>query len=630
MCGITGFIDFNNKTSQEVLVGMVASLHHRGPDDSGAEMFHLAKCTIGLSQARLSIIDLSAGGHQPMHYKHLSIVFNGEIYNFKEIKATLTELDHQFSSQSDTEVVLHAFEEWGTKCLDRFIGMFAFVLLDKNSQQVYFFRDRAGVKPFYYYWKNNLLLFASELKAFHKHPFFEKEIDQAALEVYFDFGYIPSPYTIFKHCHKLSSGHFMTIDLISKETHLQQYWNVHDFYKKEALKISYPEAKEQIHQLLKSACEYRMIADVPVGVFLSGGYDSTAVTAILQKDRTEKIKTFTIGFEEGNNEAPFAKETAKYLGTDHYEYFCSTKEGQEIIPQLPYFFDEPFADSSAIPTMLVSKMARQKVTVALSADAGDEVFAGYNSYQSMMNYAGKLNKIPEGLKPIASAALMAGSYLVPGSKPVLKHKTYGAAYALQADKKQQIADLVWKASSLPLRYADRIFAKKNGKHVSGYEVNAQGYRDELSVMLSVDYDMYLEHDILTKVDRAAMSVSLEGREPLLDHRLVEFAAGLPSQYKHDGKTGKKILKDIVHDYVPKEMMERPKTGFSLPIFSWLNTDLSYLLEEYLSGKAISKSNLFDVEFISQIVEEFKTGHFHYKPLIWKLLMFQMWYERWMN
>ena len=590
MCGITGFIDFERTTSQEILNEMVATLLHRGPDDRGAEVYHENEACIGLSHSRLSIIDLSEAGHQPMHYQDLSIVFNGEIYNYREIKSDLIRLGHKFSSSSDTEVILHAFDEWGTACVDLFIGMYSFVLISRKQRKVYFFRDRAGVKPLYIYQKEGLFLFASELKAFHKHPKFEKIIDQPALEIYFDYGYIPSPYCIFKNCFKLSPGYWMSLDLKNKKIQTHKYWSVHEFYKKKERKIGYTEAIEKTHDILKSACSYRMVADVPVGVFLSGGYDSTLVTAILQSESTEKIKTFTIGFEEGNNEAPFAKKTASYLGTDHYEYYCKMKEAQEIIPKLPYFYDEPFADSSAIPTTLVSKMAREKVAVALSADAGDELFAGYNSYSKMLNYSEKLNMIPDQLKFLARTLLNNGNHFIPRTNLQLKHKLRSISYALNTDRKQQIADLVWKANSLPIRYYNNLFLKLNDKYTTGYNIDTRGYRDELSIMLAVDYEMYLENDILTKVDRATMSVSLEGREPLLDHRILEFAASLPSSYKFDGSTGKRILKDIVHKYVPREMMDRPKTGFSLPIYNWLMSDLSYLLEEYLNEQAINQSS----------------------------------------
>lgn len=630
MCGITGFIDFNKRTPNETLDQMVDTLKHRGPDDKGSWIYQTPTATIGLAQSRLSIIDLSQAGHQPMHYHHYTIVYNGEVYNFKEVRKTLSDLGHTFKSNSDTEVILHAFEEWGTACVDHFIGMFAFVLFDQKREKVFFFRDRAGVKPLYVYQKDGVVLFASELKCFHQHPLFEKVIDPVAIELYFDYGYVPSPHCIFKNTSKLNAGHWISLDITSKTLQKECYWNVHDFYKKEGQKIDYNEAKEQTHQLLKSAFNYRMVSDVPVGVFLSGGYDSTAVAAILQSDSTEKIKTFTIGFDAGVNEAPYAKETAAYLGTDHYEYYCKIKEAQEIIPDLAYYYDEPFADSSAIPTMLVSKKAKEKVTVALSADGGDEIFAGYNRYPKMLQYSAQLNKIPDSLKSLSSKLFLLGSHLIPDHKMQIKHKLQGVSLAVQQSKKQQLADLQWRSHSLPQNYAENIFSTQNDKYISGYQVNAQDYKDELSVMLATDYDMYLENDILTKVDRATMAVSLEGREPLLDHRILEFVAALPSSYKYDGITGKKLLKDIVYEYVPKTMMQRPKTGFSLPIYSWLEGDLSYLLDEYLNKKSIGKSNLFNVNFVHNAVRQFRNGNLYYKPLIWKLLVFQMWYDRWIN
>lgn len=348
------FINFKTNSNIVVLDKMVSTLHHRGPDDRGGEVFNYNEAMIGLGHTRLSIMDLSPAGHQPMHFEHLSIVFNGEIYNFKEIKNELFTLGHQFKSESDTEVILHAFLEWGKTCVSKFNGMFVFVIFNKLSLEVTIIRDRAGVKPLFYYWKDGLFLFASELKAFHQHPRFEKKINENALHQYMDFGYVPTPYCIFENCGKLEPGHILTFSTSKKSFEITKYWDVNDFYRLPKLNISYNEAKEEVEKILLSAFEYRMVADVPVGVFLSGGYDSTAVAAMLQSSRSEKLRTFTIGFEEGNNESPFAKEIANFIGTDHNEFYCTTKEAQEIIPSLPFFYDEPFADSSAIPTILVS------------------------------------------------------------------------------------------------------------------------------------------------------------------------------------------------------------------------------------------------------------------------------------
>ena len=629
MCGITGFIDYSKCTPKEVLDRMVSTLKHRGPDDFGSELYDNTFAQIGFGQTRLSILDLSSAGHQPMHYKHFSIIYNGEIYNFEEIKSELIELGHKFHSTSDTEVILHAFEEWDNKCVEKFIGMFVFVIYDKKDNKLHAFRDRAGVKPFYYYYNGRTFIFASELKALHKHPSFNKEIDERAMRSYFDFGYVPTPYCIFKNAYKLEPGSILTYDLEKDDFVINNYWNSTYFYKLPKLKINYSEAKHQLRTLLKSACSYRMIADVPVGIFLSGGYDSTAVAAILQKESKNRLKTFTIGFDEGNNEAPYARDTAKYLGTEHHEYSCTTREAQDIIPTLAYFYDEPFADSSAIPTILVSQFAKKHVTVALSADAGDEVFAGYQSYPSLKKKLSLLNQVPGSLKDPSRSLFSVVSKLIPDAQPALKHKLDGISKSLSRNELQQSADLFHTSNSLPNFYMDNLFLKDFDKYKTKFEIDVSGFHDEVEIAMAVDYESYLQNDILTKVDRATMSVSLEGREPLVDHRLLEYAGQLPLKFKLNGVTTKRILKDIVHDYIPEEMMNRPKTGFSLPIYSWLRGDLEYLIEDYLNAERLSESGLFDTSFILKQVKLFKTENLHYSPLIWKLLMFQMWYEEWM-
>ena len=630
MCGITGFIDFNKKSNQEILNLMVSTINHRGPDDRGLEIFDNELAQIGLAQARLSIIDLSNGGHQPMNFGDLSIVFNGEIYNYQEIKEKLMLLGHQFVTNSDTEVILHAFEQWGKEAVEHFIGMFAYFIYNKKNNKITITRDRAGVKPFYYYWDNDLFLFGSELKPFHSHPDFKKKIDVKALAGFFDFGYVAAPFTIFEKTSKLLPGHHLVIDLVQKTFVSEPYWQIETFYKMPKLKISYEEAKKQVHELLKSACNYRMVADVPVGVFLSGGYDSTIVTSILQSTSKEKLKTFTIGFHEGNNEAPFAKETARYLGTDNTEYICTTKEAQEIIPTLPFFFDEPFADSSAIPTILVSKLAVKKVTVALSADGGDEVFAGYSTYPSLTKNVNTINKIPDFLKPLVSKIGIMSLSLIPNEKVDLHHKLFGIFNSLNKNQNKQAEDLFRYMYSLSSKLQEKLFKEKVLSYSSPYKIDSSVFQDQKEFIAVAEYKNYLQNDILTKVDRATMSVSLEGREPLLDHHLIEYVAQLPLDFKWDGKTSKKILKDIVYQYVPKEMMDRPKTGFTLPIYTWLRGDLSYLLDEYLSPKALNSSGLFNTEWLNIQVELFKKDKFHYQPFMWKLLMFQMWHQKWMK
>ncbi|HEY8389173.1 MAG TPA: asparagine synthase (glutamine-hydrolyzing), partial [Parasegetibacter sp.] len=344
MCGIAGYVDFKKQTSDTVLWEMTNALIHRGPDDAGAELFDCSNALVGLGQRRLSILDLSPLGHQPMHFEDLVVDFNGEIYNFKEIRQELEEKGYSFISGSDTEVILKGYHCWGLDVIQKFIGMFAIGLLDKKNSTFYLIRDRAGVKPLYYFHSNDILLFGSELKALYKHPRFVKDIDKNALALYLQFSYIPTPYTIFRNTWKLTPGHYLKIDLKNGDTTTHKYWDVFDYYNKPKINISDEEAISETDRILKNAYEYRMVADVPVGVFLSGGYDSSSVAALLQTGRTEKLKTFTIGFHENEfNEAPEAKKIAEYLGTDHTEWYLTAKEAGEVLPLLPDIYDEPFA-----------------------------------------------------------------------------------------------------------------------------------------------------------------------------------------------------------------------------------------------------------------------------------------------
>jgi asparagine synthase (glutamine-hydrolysing) len=623
MCGICGFIDFNTKSDIVFLNKMVSTLHHRGPNDRGSDVFKYNEATVGFGHTRLSIIDISSNGHQPMHFEHLSIVFNGEIYNFNEIKNELINIGHHFKTQSDTEVILHAFSEWGDSCVSKFIGMYVFVILNKETNTATIIRDRAGVKPLFYYWKNGLFLFASELKAFHEHPNFEKKINENVVYQYMNFGYIPSPYCIFDNCAKLDPGHILTFNISTKTFTIRKYWDVNDFYRLPNLNISYNNAKNEVEKLLISAFEARMVSDVPVGVFLSGGYDSTAVAAILQSSRAEKIKTFTIGFEDDNNEAPYAKEIAKYLGTDHTEYYCTHKEAQEIIKNLPFYYDEPFADTSAIPTILVSRLSKESVTVVLSADAGDEIFAGYSIYRQFLSDLAIINKIPDFSRKTLAIPLKFASKITRNEK--LKKKLEVLSDLLNTDNKL-IAQRLFESYFKNTKNANkRLFKKDYQCLTTCFDNDFIGFKDDLSIAQAIGYKMYLQNDILTKVDCATMSVSIEGREPFLDHRIIEFVAQLPSKYKY-GHTQKMILKDIVHKYIPKELMDRPKSGFTPPIYSWLKTDLKYLLDENLNG--INESGLFNSQYVEKIRKDFLNDKLQDPTIIWKLIQFQMWYKKW--
>ena len=634
MCGISGFIDYKKTTSREVLEQMNRTLAHRGPDGEGYAMYETDDATIGLGHRRLSIIDLSEGGRQPKTFGNLHLTFNGEIYNYAEIKTELETKGHQFNSHSDSEVILHAYAEWGSEALQKFIGMFAFVIYDETAQKLFACRDRAGVKPFFYYYKDGLFLFGSELKALMKHPAFEKSINKDAVAAFLEFGYVPTPHCIFNDAHKLNPGHFLIFDIPKRELQTTQYWNVYDAYNKPTLHISLPDAIEETEKILTSAFQYRMVSDVPVGVFLSGGYDSTCVTAILQKNNTEKIKTFTIGVPDvGLNEAPFAKEIAKHLGTDHTEYYCTQKEALEIVPQLPFFYDEPFADSSAIPTTLVSKIAREKVTVALSADAGDEIFAGYNRYDLMEKYGNRIKKIPA----FARNAVAAVMNVIPANKIPVLNKKY--LFASRYEKAKNLLQnpsasnlLMSMTSQMSEKDINALIIEPVKKIISGLdskELKEEHY-SVLKYMMAIDYKTYLLDDILQKVDRAGMSVSLEGREPFLDHRVIEWAAQLPMNYKYNKGEKKYILKQIVHKYIPQSMMDRPKMGFGIPIANWLSNDLKQFVDQYFDAEYIHKQNIFNNEEIQRIKNSFYSGKIERAEKIWYLLMFQMWYDRWIN
>ncbi len=632
MCGITGFIDFNKKTTGEVLPKMTSILQHRGPDGDGHFTDITDNAITGLGHRRLSIIDLSNAASQPMQYENLYIVFNGEIYNYNEIRDELITKGHAFSTHSDTEVILHAYQEWDNKCIDKFIGMFAFVIYDKLKQIVFCVRDRAGVKPFFWYHKKGLFLFASELKAFHQHPDFEKEMNTDAVAAFMQYGYVPTPHCIFNHTYKLPPGHTLTLQLKNQQAAIEKYWDVLDYYNKPKLTISLPDAIAETERILEKAFQYRMVADVPVGVFLSGGYDSTCVTALLQKNSTSKINTFTIGVhDKGLNEAPFAKATAAHLGTNHTEYYCTSREALEIVPDLPFYYDEPFADSSAIPTTLVSKLARQKVTVALSADAGDEIFAGYNKYDYISRVKNKINKIPAPLRKGAAALMQhIPAHKIPyfSNKPLFTTRYKKLMHLL---KDNSTKEMLQNMSSIYFSdELNKLFLKAPAKLSSNFDqILKPGADDDLSYMMAIDYKTYMLDDILQKVDRAGMCVSLEGREPFLDQHIIEFAAQLPSDYKLHKGIKKYPLRQIVHKYVPQQMMERPKMGFGIPIADWLKNELKVFVDEATDTAFLEQQGLFNVNEVKELCRQFYNGKEQLHTKIWYLLMFQMWYKKWM-
>ena len=634
MCGIAGFIDFHKKSTTSNIQSMIEPLNHRGPDGEGVSLFKSKNAIIGFGHKRLSIIDLSQAGKQPMALNHLHITYNGEIYNYQEIKNELLELGHHFNGESDTEMILHAYTEWGIKAVERFIGMFAIALFDEKKQEVVFIRDRAGVKPLFYYQKNDLILFSSELKSFHEHPEFEKKLDLNAVAAYMQYGNVPTPHCIFKNCGKIKPGHYLKINLENKSQQEIQYWNVYDFYNQPKLNLSFPEAKIQTKELLKSAFNYRMVADVPVGVFLSGGYDSTTVSSLIQAESTARLKTFTIGVPDiGLNEAPYARDIAKHLGTDHTEINCTEQEAIEMIKDLPFFYDEPFADSSAIPTTLVSKAARKDVTVALSADGGDEIFGGYNRYDFMHRYGKTLNSIPKSVRKILVGAM---GNISSEKIPVLKdkynfHNRYEKLKTVLNDPSEKEIML-----SLSQQFNDEQMKSVMKSEFTSLPTMFQSkemledFKSPLSYMMAIDFQTYMLDDILQKVDRATMTNCLEGREPMLDHRILEFAAQLPDEYKYQNGIKKRILREITHDYIPKELLDRPKMGFAIPIAKWLKNELRDHVEEYLNEDRIEKQGIFNWDFIAKLKGDFFGDRKEYDSKLWYFLMFQMWHERWME
>jgi asparagine synthase (glutamine-hydrolysing) len=633
MCGITGFIDYSKKTDAKTLVKMTRTLAHRGPDDEGVSVWHTEAADVGFGHRRLSVLDPSPLGHQPMHDDNRSIVFNGEIYNFEEIKTGLEGFGLKFRSRCDTEVILKAFGKWGPGCVHRFIGMFSFVLFDRSSDRVFLFRDRAGVKPLYYYYANDICLFSSELKSFFKHPAFYKEIDRESLGLYLLFGYIPAPYSIFKNTWKVLPGHYYEIDLKRKTISQNKYWDVTDCYNEPRLDIGEKEAEEELERILVSAFGYRMVSDVPVGLFLSGGYDSSAVAALLQENRTEKINTFTIGFrEEKYDEAPFARKVASFLGTNHTEYYCTQKEALEIIPDLPLYFDEPFGDSSAIPTILVSRVARKNVTVALSADAGDETFAGYDTYLAALRYLSFLKALPGFSRGILSKIMdKIDPERIPGLNAThnfrsrylkLKHllASPDSVSALKLTRQVFMTDDLSRILSLHVAGKPTFFE-------SGGSIN--DLDDDVNRMLAIDYKTYMTDDILVKIDRATMSTGLEGREPLLDHRIIELMARLPSHLKLNAGVTKYILRKIVHRHLTAEIVSRPKKGFSVPIADWLADGLESCCSAYLDPARLKSEGFFIPGEVAGLKHEFLCGKRDNVQKLWLLLMFEMWLEKWM-
>lgn len=630
MCGISGFIDFSFESDLGLLRKMIACLQHRGPDGIDAQIFCNQTCKIGLAHSRLAIIDLTTSASQPMSSGDLCIVFNGEIYNYQELQAELRSAGYQFATNSDTEVILHAFTEWGTSAVNRFIGMFAFCLFDRRTNQAFLVRDRTGIKPLYFFQGANTWLFASELKSFHECPAFAPLLNFSQVYRYFQLGIISNDECIYNDCRQVGAGEIWTLDLKTRSINIEKYWSPTDFYHLPKLDASYEESVEQLDSLFKSACEYRMVADVPVGVFLSGGIDSSAVAAVLQANRSTRLKTFTIGFEHGNNEAPFAKEIANYLGTDHTELYCTDLQAQKIVPELPDIYDEPFSDSSAIATVLVSRLARQSVKVALSADGGDELFGGYKSYQLLNRTLSRIRLLPDfARKGSRSLAYVIGR-LAGNLQPRLGHLVENYCQSMVGPLEINGQRLHVLSGAFPNYYLSNMFSKDFLQQLPTDACAFSGW-DHLTALEGAqlyDYQNYLKDDILVKVDRASMSASLEGREPILDHRLFEFAARIPDSYKLGMGQSKRLLKSVAYKYIPQRLLDRPKSGFSVPISHWLRNSLADYFRYHCSEEQLASVGIFNTEFLTKQLGLFRKNQLYYSHLVWRLLVFQSWLSRW--
>jgi len=637
LCGIAGFLGSVDKP-EELLTNMANAIQHRGPDDKGIWLDQTKE--IGLAHTRLSILDLSSAGHQPMHSlsDRYLIVFNGEIYNHAIIRAELDSINaRNWLGYSDTETLLAAIEQWGLELtLRKAKGMFALSLWDRQTQTLSLARDRMGEKPLYYGWVEDCFVFASELKAIKKFPGFNDKVDRNSLALFLRFNSIPAPYSIYKNIFKLAPGCIASLKLGSKEINQTQFWSTETIYNQGASSQFLGTENDAVHALdgvLMSAVNLQMQADVPLGAFLSGGIDSSVIVALMQSQSSKKINTFSIGFDiEEYNEAEHARAVAKYLGTNHYDMYISERDALEVIPFLPHIYDEPFADSSQIPTYLVSKFAKQKVTVALSGDAGDELFGGYNRYVFSNQYFRKIKMLPISLRKLITSSILGLSQEnwnkhlggILGKRFVnVGFKLHKGANVLSS---RSIRELHYKLASQIESPENWLINSKEYVTLLNDDVDHFPSLDPIEQMMAYDLLTYLPTDILTKVDRAAMAASLETRVPFLDTSVIEFSASLPLEYKiRDGVT-KWVLREVLYKYVPKDLIERPKMGFGVPLEEWLRGPLRDWGESLLDAKRLRDEGFFNVSLLRQKWHEHLTGKYNWHHQLWNVLMFQAWLE----
>ena len=653
MCGVAGVLGYREGHPSLVVSDMVASLRYRGPDDAG--VWSDPSVGVGLAHVRLSILDLSPQGHQPMVSAsgRYVITFNGEVYNFAELRCELEDQGERFRGHSDTEVMLAAIERWGLNhAITKFVGMFAFGLWDRETRKIHLVRDRLGIKPLYFGWAGSSLLFASELKAIRGTKEFVPDVDRRALVLFMRLGYVPAPYSIYRNVYKLMPGCVLTIGLEQVATRNGfsaspddssatwkpvRYWSAKHVAEngvRASFDGSESEAVDQLEDLLGQAVKLRMVADVPLGAFLSGGLDSSVVVALMQAQSTKPVRTFTIGFQESEyDEAIYAKRVAAHLGTDHVELYVTAEHARSVIPRLPAMYDEPFGDSSQIPTFLVSELARQQVTVALSGDGGDELFAGYNRYFWGRQLWRRLSFLPICARGAAAKAMQAFSPDMWQSVYMMLSR-FLPAVQNPGDKVHKLANLLalrdpdamylgmvslwWEPTTVVIGTVEPttlLTERANWPHLPDFTMR----------MMYLDLVTYLPDDILTKVDRASMAVSLEARLPLLDHRVVEFAWRLPLSLKirTEGE-GKWLLRQVLDRYVPKELINRPKVGFALPIDRWLRGPLQEWGESLLDIRQMQNEGFLNPGPIRERWQEHVSGKRNWQHSLWNVLMFQAW------
>lgn len=629
MCGISGIVysDKEQSVEQSTLKKMCEVIMHRGPDDDG---FYINQ-NVGLGMRRLSIIDL-ATGKQPISNEDETVwvVFNGEIYNQKDLRRDLERVGHKFKTQTDTEAIVHAYEEYGESCVQKFNGMFAFAIWDQRKNMLFLARDRIGIKPLYYLFDKNRLIFGSEIKSILQAGDVPKRIDLQALDHFLTFEFIPAPLSIFQDIKKLPPGH--TLKLRNNEIWVRSYWEV----ELQSNGVDRAAIKQSLRDLLQDAVKSRLMSDVPLGAFLSGGIDSSTIVALMAQVMDKPVKTFSIGFEDSTyNELKFARRIAEKFKTDHHEFIIKP-DAVELADNLLGFLDEPFGDFSIFPTYLVSKMAREYVTVALSGDGGDELFAGYDTYIADQ-IAKKYYTLLPG--PLRSDFLTRLFDLIPPSSKkkglINRAKRFVEGMKLPEDLHHMRWMIFLQKLEKDLLYNEDmksgILEKDTFKFIRSYFANvAYNHSDDINKQMYVDLKMYLVDNILVKVDRMSMATSLEARVPFLDHRFVEFAATIPGEYKMKGRKTKVILKQAMEDLLPKEILYRGKEGFSIPIKNWLKKELKPLMMDTLAPGKIKREGFFNPEYVEKLKKQHLAGFHNHSHRLWALVIFGRWYDIYMQ